>query len=132
MFLNLLNKREKENFLELAHEAMNANGVIVKSEEAIYQIYKMETGLLDYERKGKPLEELITAFKSSTTKIKKAVLIELAGVIKADTEIDENEEKWIFKLGEAWGFRIAEIRRMIRWTTDFNELLAEGYEYINK
>ena len=50
----------------------------------------------------------------------------------ADEEIDSNEESWIMKLGNDWGFRDSEIRKMVRWTQDFNDLLAEGYEYINK
>ncbi|WP_010098516.1 hypothetical protein [Ornithinibacillus scapharcae] len=132
MFLNLLNKKESENFLELAYDAMEINGVIKESEEAIVETYRKETGLLDYQLKEKSLEELITSFQSSTKKVKRAVIIELAGVLDADEVVDEDEKKWIFKLGEDLGFREAEIRKMLRWVQDFNDLLQEGYEYINK
>ncbi len=44
----------------------------------------------------------------------------------------KNEENWIMKIGQEWGFRASEIRRMVRWTQDFNDLLAEGYDIILK
>lgn len=132
MFLNLLNKTECQNFLELSHIAMNVNGNANESEEAVFNTFKKETGLLDYEIKEKNLDDLVTAFKGSTKKVKRAVIIEIAGVLDADEVVDENEKKWILKLGEDLGFRDPEIRKMVRWVVDFNDLLAEGYEYINK
>jgi len=132
MFLNMLNRKESMNFLELAHLAMVFNGTIKESEEAVFQTYRMETGLQDYELQGKDLAELTQSFQASTKKVKRAVLIELAGAMDADEIVDETEEKWIMKLGREWGFRDAEIRKMLRWVQDFNDLLAEGYDYINK
>jgi hypothetical protein len=132
MFLNLLNKTESENFLELSHIAMNLSGIINEHEEAIFNTYKKETGLLDYQIKDKKEKDLVTAFKSSTKKVKKAIIIELAGALDADDVVDEQEKKWIMKFGEELGFRENEIRKMVRWVVDFNDLLAEGYEYINK
>jgi hypothetical protein len=132
MFLNLLNERESKNFIELSYIAMQVNGIIKESEEAVYNSYKMETGLIDYELQNKSMDELVTAFKSSTKKVKRAVIIEIAGILDADEVVDENETKWIVKLGEDLGFRDTEIRKMLRWVQDFNDLLAEGYSYINK
>ena len=51
---------------------------------------------------------------------------------KKDEEIDYNEQSWIMKLATDWGFRDSEAKKMIRWTQDFNDLLAEAIEYINK
>lgn len=132
MFLNMLNEKEGKNFLELATIAMKVNGVIKSSEQAVYNTYKKEMDINDYVVKDKKLKDLVTDFKGSTKKVKRAVIIELAGVLDADEEIDDNEENWIMKLGYDWGFRDSEIRKMVRWTQDFNDLLAEGYEYINK
>lgn len=132
MFLNMLNEKEGKNFLELATIAMKVNGVIKSSEQAVYNTYKKEMDINDYVVKDKKLKDLVTDFKGSTKKVKRAVIIELAGVLDADEEIDDNEENWIMKLGYDWGFRDSEIRKMVRWTKDFNDLLAEGYEYINK
>ena len=132
MFLNLLNEKEAKNFLELANIAMQVNGTIKESEQAVFNTYRMELSLPDYSMQNKELSEIVTAFQGSTKKVKKAIIIELAGVLDADEEIDTNEETLITKLGQDWGFRDSEIKKMVRWTQDFNDLLAEGIEYINK
>jgi len=132
MFLNFLNEKEGKNFLELAKIAMNVNGIVQDSEKAIFDTYRRELNLQGYTLRNKELKDLITEFQASTKKIKKVVIIELAGVLDADQEIDTNEESWIMNLGMEWGFRESEIKKMIRWTQDFNDLLAEGLEYINK
>ena len=72
------------------------------------------------------------AFNASTKKARRAVMIELAGVLDVDEVIDPSEEKWIVDIGKKLGFRDTEIRRMVRWTQDFNDLLTEGYELILK
>ena len=69
--------------------------------------------------------------KRSSKRVLKSVFIELAGMMDADDEIEKVEEVWLKQLGTDLGFRDAEIRKMIRWTQDFNDLLAEGYMYIN-
>lgn len=133
MFLGMLNEREGKNFLELANIAIMANGDEAKeTEKAVLQAFKLELEMQDYVIKNKKQEELVTAFQASTKKIKKAVIIELAGVLDADEGIDDIEDSWIRKLGEDFGFRDSEIKKMVRWTHDFNDLLDEAYEYINK
>lgn len=132
MFLGILNEKEQKNFMELASIAMNVDGKVDESELRVMDVYRRETNLLDYKLQNKKESELVTAFQASTKKIKKAVIIELAGVLDADEVIDSSEESWILRLGTEWGFRAPEIRKMIRWTQDFNDLLAEGYEIILK
>lgn len=131
MFLNLLNMKERKDFLELASIAMKVNGVIKESEESVFNTYKAETGLLDYELQNKDYKSLVQSFQASTKKIKKVIIIELAGVLDADENIDADEQKWISELGKSWDFRDTEIKRMVRWTQDLNDLLNEGYDYIN-
>lgn len=132
MFLDLLNKKEQENFLELAYEAMNADGIITESELQIFEVFKREVAMTDYVLKNLPIEKLKMSFDMSTKKVKKAVLMELAGVLYADKKVAEVEEKWLLALGKEWGFRESEIKKIIRWVQDFNDLLAEGIEYINR
>lgn len=132
MFLSMLNEKEQKNFIELAQIAMSVDGKIDESELQVMDVYRRETTLLDYEVQNKKESDLITAFQASTKKVRKAVIIELAGVLDADETIESTEESWILNLGTEWGFRTSEIRRMVRWTQDFNDLLAEGYEIILK
>lgn len=126
MFLGMLNEKEQKNFMELASIAMKVDGKVDESERQVMEVYKRETNLLDYELQNKKESELVTAFQASTKKVKKAVIIELAGVLDADEVIDSSEESWILKIGTEWGFRISEVRKMVRWTQDFNDLLVEG------
>lgn len=132
MFLNLLNEREGKNFLELANIAMGINGEIKSSEQEVFNTYRMELGLSDYSIENKQYKDLVMAFQASTKKVKKAIIIELAGVLDADEVIDAEEQNWIEKLGEDLNFRETEVKKMVRWTQDFNDLLKEGYDYITK
>ena len=132
MFLGMLNEKEQKNFMELASIAMNVDGKVNESERQVMDVYRRETNLLDYKLQNKKESELVTAFQASTKKVKKAVIIELAGVLDADEVIDGSEESWILTIGTEWGFRASEVRKMVRWTQDFNDLLAEGYEIILK
>lgn len=131
MFLNILGKNEKNNFLELAIIAIQADGVINSSESAILETYRMEMGIHEYKIENKDYDQLVTSFQVSSKKVKKAIMIELAGVMCGDDDFNETERNWIEKLGINLGFRDTETRKMIRWAEDFNDLLKEGYLYIN-
>lgn len=132
MFLNLLNENEGKNFLELAALAMNVDGEIEEQERNIFSTYRFELGLENYKIKGKDYKNIVRELKASRTRILRAIIIELAGMMDADKEIEKVEEVWLLQLGSDLDFRDSEMRRMIRWTQDFNDLLAEGYMYINK
>ncbi|MBE7054844.1 MAG: hypothetical protein E7392_01875 [Ruminococcaceae bacterium] len=132
MFLGLLNEKEGKNFLELASIAMNVDGEVVDQERKVFSTYRFELGLEKYEIKNKEYKNIVRELKSSRTPVLRAIIIELAGMMDADEEIEKVEENWLLKLGADFDFRDSEMRKMIRWTQDFNDLLAEGYMYINK
>lgn len=132
MFLNYLNQREGKNFLELANIAMKVDGVVEERERAAFETYRMELKLPDYQIQGKEQSELVTEFLASTKRVRKVIIIELAGILDADETIDSSEEAWIRNLGAELGFRESEVKKMIRWTQDFNDLLSEALDYIEK
>lgn len=132
MFLNMLNEKEGKNFLELVNIAINVDGEVDVREKNVMNVYRRELNLVDYKIQGKEYKEIVTAFQASNKKVKRAVMIEIIGVLDADENIDALEEGWINKLGIDWGFRDSEVKKMVRWTQDFNDLLTEGLEYINK
>lgn len=132
MFLNLLNEREGKDFLELALIAMKIDGKTEESEENIFTSFKNEMGLFDYQATNKEYDDIVNAFKESTKQVRKAVIIEITGILDADGIIQASESSWVRKLGEDLEFRESEIRKMVRWVQDFNDLLLEGYEYINR
>lgn len=131
MFLNLLNKKEKENFIELAYHAMlSCGGTINESEINMFNAFKVETELTNYELKNIGVDELIRGFNNSTKKIKKAIIVELLAVLLVDKEFNKNEENFIYKIAKEWNIRAVEVKRMTRWVEDFNDLLEEGFKYI--
>lgn len=132
MFLGLLNEKEGKNFLELASIAMNVDGVVAEEELNVFSTYRFELGLKDYQIQNKDYKTIIMELKASRKSVLRAIVIELAGMMDADEEIEKVEETWLMKLGVDLEFRDSEMRKMIRWTEDFNDLLAEGYMYINK
>lgn len=132
MFLGLLNEREGKNFLELATIAMSVDGDVKESEKNVFSTYRFELGLQDYKIQNKDFKNIVMELKGSKKKVLRAIIIELAGMMDADEEIERVEESWLLKLGAELDFRDSELRKMIRWTQDFNDLLAEGYMYINK
>ena len=132
MFLGLLNEREGKNFLELATIAMSVDGDVEESEKNVFSTYRFELGLQDYKIQNKDFKNIVMELKGSKKKVLRAIIIELAGMMDADEEIERVEESWLLKLGAELDFRDSELRKMIRWTQDFNDLLAEGYMYINK
>jgi len=132
MFLGMLNEKDGKNFLELANIAMNVDDEVAEQERKAFDTYRFELGLEDYKVKNKEYKTIISELKGSRKSALKVVVIELAGMMDADDEIEKVEEAWLKKLGADLDFREAEVNKMIRWTEDFNDLLAEGYMYINK
>ena len=132
MFLNLLNEKEGKNFLELANIAMKVDGDVKEQERNVFSTYRFELGLNDYKIRNKEYKNIVMELKGSRRCVLRAIIIELAGMIDADEEIEKVEKTWLLKLGVDLDFRDSEMRKMIRWTQDFNDLLAEGYMYINK
>ena len=132
MFLNILDKNERKNFLELATIAIKTDGAMNTCESAVFETYRMEMGIQEYILQDKNYDQLLTSFNVSSKKVKRAIMIELAGVLDADEEVNEIEQKWIKKIGADLGFSETEIRKMVRWAEDFNDLLKEGYLYINR
>lgn len=132
MFLSMLSKKEQEYFLELANLAMQVDGIVTESEREMIENFRQEMMLLDYKIQDIPLDKLKMNIDLSTKRNKKVFLFELVGMMYADSEVSEEEKSWLLDIAVAWGFRENELRKIIRWVMDFNDLLLEGYEYINK
>ncbi len=132
MFLSFLNEREGKLFLELANIAMNVDGEVVEGERTAFHNYKVELGLQDYVLQNKSYKDVVMAFQGSKKNVLRAIIVEIGGVLDADGKIDVDEENWLTTLGKEWGFKELEIKKLIRWIQEFNDLLEEGYNLINK
>ena len=82
MYLNLLNKDEQQNFLELARYSMGVNGEHKKEEEEVLLGYKFECQLVEYKaNRQDEIEKIITILGASTKKVRKIILIEILGLL---------------------------------------------------
>ena len=89
MFLDKLNDKEKEMFLDLAVYAAQANGVVEETEKNMIMQYCKEMGVAFYDiSKLHTLEEIIGVFTKSSKEKKKIVVLELLGLCYADNEFD--------------------------------------------
>lgn len=131
MFLQELNNRERNDFLELATYAMKVDGELHSAEINIINTFRLEMNKENYEVEGKELIFLLKRFDMSTKKIKKIVLIELFGVLLADGIYDEFEKSFIDEVIKVWNIKKREISKIQNWVEDFNDLVSEGYEFIN-
>lgn len=133
MYLYLLNNRERENFLELATFAMDLDGVRKKEEENILFDYKNECQLIDYiVYKQNEIDKVIIELRSSLKKIKKIILLELTGIFISDTDLTDEESKFLEKLSNEFNIKEYELKRIIRWVEAMNDIVKEGYEIISK
>jgi uncharacterized tellurite resistance protein B-like protein len=133
MYLDLLNKQEQENFLELARYSMGLNGEHKKEEEEMLTSYKYECQMIDYKAyRQDDIQKIINSLRASTKKIKKVILIELFGILLADGEVCENESKFIYSLAEQFNIKEYEVNRIQRWVEAMNDIVQEGYELLER
>lgn len=133
MYLDLLNKDEQQNFLELARYSMGVNGEHKKEEEEILLGYKFECQLIEYKaNRQDKIEEIITILGASSKKVKKIILIEILGIFQADGEICNKETEFLNKLSQEFNIEEYEVKRIKRWVEAMNDIVQEGYELISK
>ena len=106
MFLDRLNDKEKELFLDLAVYTAQANGVVEETEKNMIMQYCKEMGVAFYDiSKLHTLEEIIGVFAKMSKEKKKIVVLELLGLCYADNEFDDVEEAFIKKVSSDIGVK---------------------------
>ncbi|WP_160064997.1 hypothetical protein [Psychromonas sp. L1A2] len=132
MYLNVLTKNERKDFLNLAKHSMSLNGQIKEEEEEIYHSFVHECELHGYQAKveDEHIRKSISAFSTAERTTKHAVLIELFGILLADEEICEAERKFMDKLTIAFDFAEYEVKKIERWVLSMNDLVREGYRMV--
>ena len=133
MYLNLLEKQEQKDFLELARYSMGLNGEYKKEEEVMLTNYKFECHLTDYTAyRQEDIEQIINTLSKSTQKIKKIIFVELFGILLADGEVCDNEAKLVDTLTIKFSLEEYEVARIQRWVQAMNDIVQEGYELISR
>ena len=104
MFLNRLNDRDKEMFLDLAIYASRANGVVEDAEKNMLAQYCKEMDLVPKdETKLSTMEEITAWFSEAEDPIKRIVVIELLGLYYADGDFDNTEKKFALVFAKSIG-----------------------------
>lgn len=133
MYLNLLSKKEQEDFLELARYSMGLNGEYKNEEEEILLNYKFECHLVEYKAyRQEDIENIIVNLSKSSKQIKKVIFIEIFGILLADGEICEDESIFVQKLTSVFQFEAYEVKRLQRWVEAMNDIVQEGHELIGR
>lgn len=104
MFLNQLNKKEKETFMSLSAHMANANKIIADEEKEMIQEYCREMGLVSFDIKDAiPMEDVLGVFQQSDLHIRKVVLFEILGLAYADGEYENSEDAFVIQFAKAIG-----------------------------
>jgi len=106
MFLDKLNDKEKEMFLDLAVYAAQANGVIEDIEKDLILQYCREMTVAFYDiSKLHPLEEIIEVFSKTSKEKKRIVILEILGLCYADGDFDTVEQAFAKKFAQDIGLK---------------------------
>lgn len=102
MFLDMLNKDEKEWFLDLAIKAAEANGDVAQEETQMLRTFAAELNIPARTKTDRELNDILKDFSdNSSKKSKKIVLFEIIGILFADSEFDDEEKKYLDKVTTA-------------------------------
>ena len=104
MFLNRLNDKQKEMFLDLAVHASRANGVVEDAEKNMIVQYCNEMNLVQMnETNLSTMEEITACFSEADDQIKRIVVIELLGLYYADGDFDNTEKTFALVFANSIG-----------------------------
>lgn len=133
MYLSELNIGEKKNFLELAKFSMGLNGEHKEEEQEVFASFLNECDLSGFKvQKQDNIDSVIKVLGKSSVKSKRIIIIELFGILLADGDFCEEEEKFMAKLANTFEIEAYEYKRYQRWVEAMNDIVSEGYNLIFK
>mgnify|MGYP000880962111 CR=1 FL=1 len=113
MFLNRLNVKQKENFIELAYMVAGADGNYTSEEKKMMEIYKHETELYKYSRKNKDLDKILSSFNDSVSQ--NILLVEIMGLILSDSRFHVKEKEIVTKIISHFGISREKLDKVKKW-----------------
>ncbi len=126
MLLNGLSDGEKKKFAELCWHAAKANGVVVDEETAIVESYCDEMNIEVPESNAiASLEEIAQYFSESSLQVKKIVLFEAIGLLKADGIVDTEELQFINEYSNRIGLTEDDVNQSIEMLDKYMNVCQE-------
>jgi tellurite resistance protein len=126
MFLNRLNKKEKEAFLELAHYVERSDGDFSNDQKHIIEKYCMEMQINDIEFDVEQFDIYDTLDKIQDSKSRKIVLLEIMALIYADDFLHEEERKVLEKILEEFNLNYSLSVVYTQWAKSMLALFIQG------
>lgn len=132
MFLNRLDIVEKRAFLDLAVRAAEANGLFDKEEYQMVEDYCKEMGIAFFDSRNiKEFKEIIEVFKNADEQNKKIAVLEIIGLMYADSEYDNKESQFVNSFAEGIGVSneaVEKIKGLLKKYIDISGELVQCIE----
>ena len=123
MFLNSLNKKQKNAFLKLAIKAAEANGVVELVEKNMLKAYGIEMEITPFYSTNCDTEAVLQELKDTSTKSElKIVLFELLGILISDETFDKSEIEFINKVRTSFGVSQDKCDEMLKLLYDYSSV----------
>jgi len=126
MFLHTLNDFEREAFLALARDYIQADEKVSFQEEAMMKQLCLEMGLApNHALPQRSQDEWLAVIARRRSRV--AAMFELLALANADKTFDTRERELVFKTAKAWGITEVELEKMSDWHDRQLELLSEAF-----
>lgn len=126
MFLHTLNDAEREAFLALARNYIQADQKVSFQEEAMLKQLCLEIGLApEHDLPSHPRAYWLAQIVRRRARI--SALFELLALVNADKNFHVRERELVFETATAWGITNAELEKMSTWHDRLAELVGEGF-----
>jgi uncharacterized tellurite resistance protein B-like protein len=126
MFLRILNEAERQAFLALAREYIQADQKATPQEEELLRVFCLEMGLDPaLQLPAKPRAERYAAFRARPARV--AALLELLALACADKDFDRRERELVFETAKAFGIPEHELKALADWNDKHLGLLSEAF-----
>jgi len=131
MFLNRLNKEEKDAFLELAHHIARSDGDFSEDQKDIIGKYCMEMQIEDIKYDEEKFDIYTTLDKVKNSSSKKIILLEIMALIYSDNFLHEEERKVLEKVLEEFDLNYNLSIVYTEWAKTMLSLYKQGNALIN-
>lgn len=127
MYLHLLTKEEKKNFLELAHHVANCDDRYVGQEKILIETYRQEMQLTEDEYKVQNLsfEQILENFTQTGIKSKIAMFLEISVLVISDYEFHDKEKNILKILKDKWQITEEKYESVLRWYRELQIIWKE-------
>ena len=125
MFLNNLSEEQQQAFLKIVHEFVNVDGV-EPEEEALMETYCRETGLSTDDVAEQPVPQLLSLFETRRSRV--SMMLELIGLGHIDQDFSENEQEYLRRFLEEFGWAESEFDILENWVLREIALMQDADE----